>query len=97
MSGVVMRRTARWMQQLDERILEYLARDGWATPAIISREVGLEASKARIRERLRALRYAGFVAPFAGDCYELTTWGQLYLEGDLDAAHQPRPTRAVTG
>lgn len=80
------------MHQLDERILEYLNREGWATPSIMVREEGLRASRARIRERCRALRHAGLVAPFADGCYELTTWGQLYLTGDLDAAHQPRPT-----
>lgn len=71
----VRRLDADWMQQLDERILEYLDSQGWATPAIIARESWNLASKARIRERFRWLQYAGFVAPFAVSCYELTTGG----------------------
>lgn len=83
------------MQQLDDRILEFLADEDWSTPQLIAERPTIDASEARVRERCRALRHAGLVHPFAGDCYELTTWGQLYLSGDLDAAHQPRPTRAA--
>ena len=84
----VRRLDADWMQQLDERLTEYLDSQGWATAAIIAREAWTSASQARIRERFRWLQYAGFVVPFAGDCYELTTWGQLYLSGELDPTNQ---------
>jgi hypothetical protein len=93
----VRRLDADWMQQLDERILEYLADEGWATPGILARDLGLRASRGRIRERCRALQYAGLAAPFAGECYEVTTGGQRYLEGELDAAHQPRSTAGCFG
>lgn len=80
------------MQQLDDRILEYVDEEGWATPGIMaSRHDFRDFSRARIRERCRALCYADLLAPIAGDMVELTTWGQLYLDGELDAGHQPRP------
>ncbi|UWG46591.1 PhiH1 repressor family protein, contains HTH domain [Halanaeroarchaeum sp. HSR-CO] len=87
------------MQQLDERILEHLSEEGWSTPHIMAKEPAfhdLEASKARIGERCRALADVDFIAPIHGDMYEITTWGQLYLDGDLDADNQA-PRRSVLG
>lgn len=84
------------MQQLDDRLLELLREEGWSSPSIAASRPSLHASRARCRERFRWLTYAGLAAPFADDCYELTTWGQLYLEGDLDAAHQPRPSPTIS-
>lgn len=92
------RQPAEWMCVLDERILELLQRDGWSTASIISRELRMNASRARTYERLRMLRWAGLVAPIhpRSTMYELTTEGQLYLRGKLDARNRPRPNpRAV--
>jgi hypothetical protein len=89
------RRTAPWMQQLDERILEWLTEEGWATPGIMaSRPEFRWASEARIRERVEMLVYAEFVAPIAEEMVEITTWGQQYLDGEIDAVHHPYPTKA---
>jgi len=80
------------MEQIDERILEFLCDDGWATPSLLAREAGIEAGEGRISDRCERLVYAGFVAPVHGDMYEITRWGQLYLKGEVDAEHQPTPT-----
>jgi hypothetical protein len=37
----------------------------------------------------------GLLAPIAREMVELTTEGQLYLDGDLDARHRPRPAPGV--
>jgi len=77
------------MQQLDERILEHLAEDGWSTPAMIvedRRFRDLQASEARVRERCRKLTERELVEPVHTEMYEITTWGLAYLRGDLDAA-----------
>ncbi len=96
MGGVAFRRSATWMQQLDDRILEYIEEEGWSTPKIMSQESEFrDASRARLEERCRGLVYAGLLAPISGDMVELTTWGRLYLDGELDADHQPRPTKRV--
>jgi hypothetical protein len=80
------------MEQVDERILEFLDSTGWATPRIMAREQGFEASEGRIRERCKRLQYAGFVVPLHGETYEITRWGILYLDGEIDAEHQLTPT-----
>ena len=76
------------MQQLDERILEYLAEDGWSTVSIIAEDRRFQdqqASEARIRERCRKLAERELVEPVHTEMYEITTWGLAYLRGDLDA------------
>jgi hypothetical protein len=92
-----MRRSAEWMSQLDERIIEHLDDDdsGWATPATMAREFCFTASEDRIEERCRALQDAGLVAPLYpdGEMFELTVVGMLYLDGDLDAETLPRRSR----
>jgi predicted transcriptional regulator len=89
------RQPANWMCNLDERILEHLDRERWATPRHIERTFSMNASKGRASERLRMLSEAGLVgAMFEGSrMYELTREGQRYLDGDLDAEHveQPNP------
>ena len=86
------RKSARWVEQVDERILEFLDEKGWATPSILARERGFSASEGRIAERCELLVYAGFVAPLHAEMYEITRWGQLYLDGEVDARHQPTPS-----
>lgn len=83
------------MSQLDERIIEHLDDDGWATPATMSRSFCFTASEDRIEERCRALQDAGLVAPLYpdGEMYELTVVGTLYLDGELDAGTLPRRSR----
>lgn len=87
------------MTQLDDRILEYLARHRWASPCVLASEASFRASEGRLRERCQMLKYAGLIHPLHDDMYELTTWGVRYLAGDLDADHQPWPTvdRALRG
>ena len=87
-----MRRNAHWMKQQDDRILEYLDREGWATPAHIASEASIDISKGHVEERLLMLWYAGFIAPIWSDAYEITTVGMMYLDGDLDAQNQPTPS-----
>lgn len=48
-------------------------------------------SLGRIRERLQMLADAGLVWREHEGIYEITTWGQEYLRGELDAKNQPRP------
>lgn len=90
-----MRKSAEWMSQLDERIIEHLDDSGWASPSTMSRSFCFTASKERILERCRALADSGLIAPIyeGSTMYELTTLGYLYLDGDLDANSLPRRSR----
>lgn len=87
-----MRRSAFWMNQLDERILEYVESEGWATPRMMSRDSRFSASRGHIRERCKMLHYIQFVVPIYGDAYELTTDGKQYLDGQINAQYRPWPT-----
>lgn len=80
------------MITLDDRILEHVVEENRSSPRIMSSRPTFTASRAYIRERWQMLVYAGFLAPFASDMYVLTTSGRLYLDGEIDAAHQPRPS-----
>jgi hypothetical protein len=77
------------MTYTDERILEYLAEVSKATPWKIAFEQGEESEERRYRRRCRVLAGAGFVDVVPReeprDEYELTSWGELYLSGDVDA------------
>ncbi|WP_436909934.1 hypothetical protein [Halosimplex marinum] len=80
------------MTREDERILEMLRSDGWATPSMLSREAFQAVSEGHVRERLEFLRYAGLVHSVHGSMFEITSEGLMYLRGDLDASHLPTPT-----
>ena len=91
-----MRKTATWMRQLDERLLEHLVEVDWLTPpppmlAQHPRFEEMQVSRSRIRERLQVLADAVLVWLEYEDIYEITTCGQQYLEGKLVAENQPRP------
>ena len=93
------RKTGHWMQYIDERILEYLSQVSKATAWEIAYEQGVEADQRRIDHRCRMLANAGFVDIYLreiglDDQYEITSWGELYLEGEVDAELQ-RPCPAV--
>jgi len=54
----------------------------------------------RIAERCEVLRSAGFVEREFSDHYQITTWGALYLDGEVSAEARrpepaPRPPEAV--
>jgi DNA-binding FadR family transcriptional regulator len=87
------RKQAAWMRKLDDRILEHLDRD-WSTPSLMAQHPCFEdmnVSRGQIRERCQMLADAGLVDRQHDDIYEITTWGQLYLRGEVDAQNQPRP------
>jgi len=53
--------------------------------------VSMDVLEDWIRERCHLLTDANLIEPIHSEMYELTTWGRLYLEGEIDARHQPRP------
>ena len=86
------RQSAEWMRREDERILEYLEENGLSSSRLISNEAFEKVSPGHVAERLERLRYARLVSRTGLTSYELTREGRWYLDGDLDAAHQPTPT-----
>ncbi|WP_262175003.1 hypothetical protein [Haloarcula laminariae] len=80
------------MKREDDRILEYLDGEHWSTPSLIATDAFEQVSKGHVEERLLFLQHAELVAALHGDMYEITSEGRRYLDGELDASHQPTPT-----
>ena len=90
-----MRRMGRWMYTVDERVLEHLAEESWASPSTMATErefCQLDVDAEYINRRCNQLVERELIAPIIedGDMYEITRWGLAYLRGDLDAGHLPR-------
>lgn len=80
------------MKKEDDRILEFLDREGWACPEHIAEETSIDISEGHVDDRLMLLWYAGLVGEVWDDAYEISMDGMRYLEGELDVEHLPRPT-----
>lgn len=90
---MTVRRTASWQQCIDDRILEHLRDESWSTPRYMARLQGVHATEAQVRERCRVLADTDLVAFLTDheDLVELTTWGERYLDGEVDVDLYPRP------
>jgi len=93
--SVPQRKSADWMLKLDERILEQVEADGWTTPGMLVRKPEFPEYEGVISDRCKRLYYVGFIEPIHGEMYDLTIEGRLYLQGELDARHQPTPTASA--
>lgn len=73
---------------MDERILD---EEGGSTPTTGASDCRGEDSSADglvVERRLKVLEE--LVVPVTEGGFEITTWGQAYLRGDLDASHTGR-------
>lgn len=89
------RRMGRWMYTVDERILEHLAEESWASPSTMAAESefqDLDADKKYIRQRCDRLVERELIEPLIEQSrmYEITRWGLAYLRGNLDASYLPK-------
>ncbi|KPN31503.1 hypothetical protein SY89_02250 [Halolamina pelagica] len=101
---MALRKMARWMDSVDERILEYLDEtDGAVTAWEIAHDLE-GTTRLRARERCRVLARAGFTVVVPREPltekYDITGCGQRYLLGEVDAKHRrplpaARPPEAV--
>ena len=98
---VKIRQHAHYLIALDERILEYLGAEPWGTAEEMASRQGFDASRDTIQERCRVLADIDFLAPAVNDpdpaMWELTTWGRLYLAGEVDAGLREPTKRALRG
>jgi len=86
------RKPAKWMTQVDERILEYLHSEGWGAPAVMTRDRAFHVSEGYISDRCKMLQYVGFAEQITDNMYDITTDGLLYLGGQIDASNRETPT-----
>ena len=83
------------MYTVDERILEHLAEESWASPSTMAAEPSfyqLDVGDEYISQRCDCLVERELIAPIIneGEMYEITRWGLAYLRGDLNAQYLPR-------
>ncbi|MDB2237581.1 hypothetical protein [Halorubrum ezzemoulense] len=83
------------MYPTDERILEHLAEESWASPSTMAAEIEfqqIEAEEEYIQQRCIQLAERELVIPVIenSEMYEITRWGLAYLRGDLDVGLLPR-------
>lgn len=90
------RKSARWMKQVDDRILEHLDESGESKPSMMAQHPRFDdmtVSTGQVRDRCRVLAAANMLVRDDLGWFDITRWGQLYLRGDLDAENQPEPHR----
>jgi len=82
-----MKKSSNWMVSEDDRILEYLDREG--TSSWFEVAYDCEMLGRLVRSRLRVLAKVGWIAHHErdglDDCWSITTWGLAYLAGHVDA------------
>jgi hypothetical protein len=79
------------MRKLDERILEHLDESGEPKPFLMQdhprfKEMGVSCGY--IRDRCRVLADANLLTRDELSWFDITTWGQLYLSGEVAAQNQ---------
>jgi len=79
-----MRKRADWMVPADDKILEYLEVAGEVRPATIGRNVNITRDYAGLR--VRKLSEYGLVESLDSSYYKLSSEGELYLSGEIDAS-----------
>jgi hypothetical protein len=98
----MIREMGLWMKRVDERVLENLSEEGRGTAWEISFNLG--TNDRYVYHRLLVLADAEFVVRVPGekvrDEWDITTWGEGYLSGEIDAEHRkpepsPRPPDKV--
>ena len=91
------RKSAEWLRHLDERILERLDNaDEPLTAWQLAHDLD-SPTRRRVVKRCRVLAHAEFTVVLPRDGlenqFDITGWGQRYLEGEIDADHR-RPLPA---
>ena len=80
-----MRFDADWMSRADDRIMEHLAEDGPDTPKNMAESDRVRFSRQHINQRCKKLVAYELLVHLGNGVYDLTTKGEEYLQGNLDA------------
>jgi len=83
-----MRKSGKWMVLLDDRILELLNEDedGFLTPSEIADDKRIPYSSVHVGRRCKKLAEHGLLKAVSRGVYMITEKGELYLEGEYNAA-----------
>ena len=79
-----MRPRVEWMTQADERILEFLQeKEIVASPAVIA--ANIDYTGKYVSNRCRMLADAGLIQRVDASNYQITDFGERFLDGDVEA------------
>jgi Mn-dependent DtxR family transcriptional regulator len=79
------RKSGDWMSIWDDRLLEYVHKNGSGSPKEIEDTGRVHVSKSQTARRLKRLSEYGLLRHLGHGVYVMTDEGEAYLEGDLDA------------
>lgn len=79
-----MRHRAEWMKPVDDEIMEYIEKEGAASPSTLAD--ALNKNNDYLSTRCRALELYGLLRRPSRGIYFITEEGERYLRGDLDAS-----------
>jgi hypothetical protein len=88
---MAVRLSAEWMRKIDDRVLEYLEKDGPAPPAVMVQDDRLPFSRNYINKRLLLLKEIELVNEVGNGVYQLSGDGEKYLIGKVDLRDEPKP------
>lgn len=80
-----MRKSASWMTIWDDRILEIMREDGPTSPTPLSKHDYIRIGKSGVSKRLNRMREHGLIQELGNGVYSITTTGESYLDGEIDA------------
>jgi len=80
-----MRKSADWMTIWDDRILEAIREEGSGSPTPLSEQKYIHVQKSHISQRLRKLAEYNLLEHLGNGVYIITSEGEQYLDGEIDA------------
>ena len=80
------RKSADWMTIWDDRLLELLSEEGPAAPTPLANDDHIHINPSSVSRRLRRLKEYGLVHGLGNGVYGITSEGEQYLNGELDAS-----------
>ena len=92
-----MRKSARWMVLLDDRILEYVSENGPTLPSDIANDDRIPYGAQHIGNRCRKLAEKGFLDNLGNGVYVITQRGRDYLNEEFDAGDVDAPADGEDG
>jgi len=94
-----MRKSAKWMVLLDERILELLEEDedGFLRPSEIADDSRIPYSAAYVGQRCKKLAQNGLLQEVSDAVYRITENGKAYLREEYDASESNGVSVESTG
>lgn len=82
---MIMRKSGKWMVVWDDRILEFIKKEGSGSPSKISNSAYIHVTKQHVSRRLLLLAEHGLLEPLGNGVYVMSPEGQSYLKGSYDA------------